>query len=466
VLLLQDLAVIPVLTVVNVLTVSGAGDPDDAVDPWLLLAVLLGAVAARWLLRPLLRWIAQTGIHELFTAAALALVIGAALAMDAAGLSMALGAFVAGLMVADSPYRHQLEADVDPFKGLLLGLFFMAVGMLVDLSLLLAQPLTVLGLTAALMLLKTLMLWPLARLHGLSRDEALRTALVLSQGGEFAFVLLVASANGGLIAADAAGLAGLVVTLSMAATPLLVALGERLLREREVAPPFDEIEQRDNQIVIAGFGRVGQIVARVLTMRHIPFTGLEINPHQVDFMRRYGHEIFYGDATRLDLLRAANVARARALVVAVGNVEASLRIVEQVRATCPGIAILARAVNRDHEMRLRELGVDFVLRETLLSSLGLATELLQRLGMAAPAAAAAVEQFRRHDAATLERQLAVFRDEDALHRTTLDAQAELTQLFSEDARAGTAGPDQALTGTSATRSGIVERPREQTGDPR
>jgi monovalent cation:proton antiporter-2 (CPA2) family protein len=445
VLLLQDVAVIPALAIVNVLAVAGPANPETTLDPWLLLAVVVGTIAARWLLRPVLRWIAQSGIHELFTAAALALVLGAALAMEAAGLSMALGAFIAGLMVADSPYRHQLETDVNPFKGLLLGLFFMAVGMSVDLGLLLAEPLTVLALTGALMAAKALVLAPLARLHGLPTREAVRSALVLAQGGEFAFVLLTASVAGGLVAADAASLAVLAVTLSMAATPLVVALGDRLLAEPESIRPFDAIESQDNRVVIAGFGRVGQIVARVLTMRHIPFTGLEINPHQVDFVRRFGHEIFYGDATRLDLLQAAHVAKARALVVAVGNVEASLRIVEQIRSTCPGVMILARATNRDHELRLRELGVDFVLRDTLLSSLGLATELLQRLGMSGPAASAAVEQFRRHDADTLAKQFAVFRDADALHRTTLDAQEELRQLFSEDERAGTELPPEATS---------------------
>lgn len=445
VLLLQDVAVIPVLALVNVLAVTGAA-AHAPLDPWGLLAVAAGAVAARWLLRPVLRWVALSGIHELFTAAALALVIGAALAMASVGLSMALGAFIAGLVVADSPYRHLLETDVNPFKGLLLGLFFIAVGMSVNLDLLGAEPLTVAGLTIGLMLVKALVLLPLARLYGLNWADALRTALALSQGGEFAFVLLTAGVVGGLVAERAADLAVLSVTLSMAATPLVVALGERLLREPDVDRPYDQVDTRDNQVVIAGFGRVGQIVARVLTMRHIPFTGLEVNPHQVDFVRRFGHEIFYGDATRLDLLQAANVASARALVVAVGNVEASLRIVEQVRDTCPGVAILARATNRDHEMQLRELGVDFVLRDTLLSSLGLASELLQRLGMSVPAAEAAVAQFRQHDAETLLKQLAVFKDADALRRTTLDAQDELTQLFSEDAQAATQVPPEAVGG--------------------
>ncbi|MGA1370745.1 MAG: cation:proton antiporter [Pseudomonadales bacterium] len=435
VLLLQDIAVVPAMILIG-FAAGRASDAGTVLNLPAAAIVVGGCVAARFLLRPALRWIAQSGIHELFTAAGLTLAIGAALAMHSVGLSMALGAFIAGLMVADSPYRHQLETDINPFKGLLLGLFFMAVGMSVDLALLRSAPLTVLGLTIALMAVKSALIYPLGRWHGLPPGESLRAALVLAQGGEFAFVLLSAAAAGALIDQSIAGYAVLVVTLSMALTPALVSLGERLLDRNDKTRPYDIVEGQDNAVVIAGFGRVGQIVARVLTMRHIPFTGLEIDPGRVDFMRRYGHRLYYGDATRLDLLKTAHVASARALIVAVGNMEASVRIVEQVRATCPGVAILARAVSRDHELRLREIGVDFVIRDTFLSSLALAIALLEKLGLSSAGAEIAVEQFRQHDIATLDRQFAVFRDDDAMHRTTLDAQEELKLLFSEDDAAG------------------------------
>ncbi|MGA1675579.1 MAG: cation:proton antiporter [Pseudomonadales bacterium] len=435
VLLLQDIAVVPAMILIG-FAAGRASDAGTVLNLPAAAIVVAGCVAARFLLRPALRWIAQSGIHELFTAAGLTLAIGAALAMHSVGLSMALGAFIAGLMVADSPYRHQLETDINPFKGLLLGLFFMAVGMSVDLALLRSAPLTVLGLTIALMAVKSALIYPLGRWHGLPPGESLRAALVLAQGGEFAFVLLSAAAAGALIDQSIAGYAVLVVTLSMALTPALVSLGERLLDRNDKTRPYDIVEGQDNAVVIAGFGRVGQIVARVLTMRHIPFTGLEIDPGRVDFMRRYGHRLYYGDATRLDLLKTAHVASARALIVAVGNMEASVRIVEQVRATCPGVAILARAVSRDHELRLREIGVDFVIRDTFLSSLALAIALLEKLGLSSAGAEIAVEQFRQHDIATLDRQFAVFRDDDAMHRTTLDAQEELKLLFSEDDAAG------------------------------
>lgn len=441
-LLLQDVAVIPGIAVVNVLAATGAGDGHGgALDPWLILGVVGGAVVLRYLLRPLLKFVAASGIRELFTAAALALVAGAALAMGEAGLSMGLGAFVAGMMVADSEYRHQLEADVDPFKGLLLGLFFMAVGMTVDLAALVREPLTILGLTAALMLVKFLVLLPLARWFALGGRDAVRTAIVLSQGGEFAFVLLTAALGAGLVTAVQSETAVLVVTLSMAATPLLVAIGDRLLNQRvEDERPYDAIDPENARVVVAGFGRVGQIVARVLTMRHVPFTALEINPHHVDFVRSYGNKVYYGDATRLDVLRAAGVPQARALVLAVGNQDASLKIVERVRATCPGVPILARATTRNHELHLRELGVDYVLRDTLHSSLRLARALLTELGLSAEEAQRAVDSFEAHDARTLERQAAVFRDEEAFRKTTISASEELKALFADDAKAEPGDP--------------------------
>ncbi len=435
-LLLQDVAVIPAIAAVNLLASDNAPAGAAVLRIELVLAVSAGAVALRYLLRPVLRFVAVSGVQELFTAAALALVAGSALAMGEAGLSMGLGAFVAGMMVADSEYRHELQADVDPFKGLLLGLFFMAVGMTVNLELLAAEPALILGLTAGLMALKALLLVPLARWHGLDRREALRAALVLAQGGEFAFVLLTAAVGAGLVGGVTAETAVLVVTLSMAATPLLVSAGDRYLdRAPADERPFDSIETQSPSVVVAGFGRVGQIVARVLTMRHIPFTALEINPHQVDFVRRMGNKVFYGDATRLDVLRSAGVPKARVLVLAVGNQDASLAIVERVHATCPGVAIVARATTRDHELLLRELGVDFVLRDTLHSSLRLARALLERLGATPDEAQRAVDRFEHHDAETLARQAVVFRDEEAYRRTTLSATEELEHLFEEDASA-------------------------------
>lgn len=426
-LLMQDVAVIPAIALINFL---GAGT-DTAMNPGYMVLLLLGLIGARFLLRPALRLIASTGIHELFAAAALALVVSAALAMETAGLSMGLGAFVAGMMVADSEYRHQLETDVEPFKGLLLGLFFMAVGMSADLGLLAAMPISIVGLAAVLVAVKALLIYPLARSHGLERAEALRAGVILSQGGEFAFVLLTAGVGAALIGQQIADTAVLVITLSMAATPLLMLAVNRV-GSREQERPFDEIDEPDTSVIIAGFGRFGQIVARVLTMRQITFTVLEASPSQVDFVRQYGNKVYYGDATRLDLLQAANVKDARAIVIAVDDVEASIKIASKLRETCPNGAILARARNRFHEIRLRELGVDFVIRETLLSSLELAGELLQRLGLETAESQRVIGLFRSHDSSALERQMAVFGDEDKFRQSIKEAADELKGLFGED----------------------------------
>jgi monovalent cation:proton antiporter-2 (CPA2) family protein len=433
ILLLQDVAVIPGIAVLAVLTPAtdashGSGGP----NPLAIALVVAGLVLARFTLRPALRLIASTGIHELFVAAGLAIVVGAAVAMQAAGLSMGLGAFVAGMLVADSEYRHQLEADVMPFKGLLLGLFFMAVGMSANLALLGEAPVQVLGLTLALVTVKFLVLLPLSRWHGLSMEEAVRAAAVLSQGGEFAFVLLSAGAAATLITSATLDLVVLVVTLSMASTPALVGGLERLLRKDEAERPFDEIDEPENPVIIAGFGRFGQITARILSMRHIPFTALEANPSQVEFVRRFGNEIYFGDATRPDLLRAAHVAQARAFVLAIDDVEASLKVAGLVRETCPNVTILARARDRQHELRLRELGVHHVVRETLFSSLQLTESLLGHLGSSPEEAAGAVDAFREHDLTTLEKQAAVFHDESAFRQTTREAAEELKQLFVDE----------------------------------
>jgi len=434
VLLLQDVAVIPAMAMLPLLaSAGGVGHAGSGPSVLSLALVVAGLVAARFGLRSLLRLVASTGIHELFVAASLAIVVGAAVAMEAAGLSMGLGAFIAGMIVADSEYRHQLETDVMPFKGLLLGLFFMAVGMSANLVLLREAPGRVLGLTVLLIAAKSLVMWPLFRWYGLARDEAARAAAILSQGGEFAFVLLGAATGLSLLSQGETDLAVLVVTLSMAATPLFVAGVERLVRERGGVRPFDEIDEPENPVIIAGFGRFAQIVARILTMRRIPFTALEANPSQVDFVRSFGNEIYFGDATRLDLLQSAHVAEARAFVLAIDDVEASVKVAALVRETCPKVTILARARNRHHELQLRELGVHFIVRETLHSSLRLTQSLLEALGSSPERAADAVEAFRLHDLATLDKQAAVFHDEKAFRQTTVEATEELSQLFRDDA---------------------------------
>jgi voltage-gated potassium channel Kch len=339
------------------------------------------------------------------------------------------------MMGADSEYRHQLETDVAPFKGLLLGLFFMAVGMSVDLGLATEIPLEIAGLTAGLMLLKSMLLYPLTRLIGIDHREGVRSAAVLSQGGEFGFVLLTAGLAAVLIDGRTADIAVLVITASMMLTPLYTQAMEWLLRDTGALRPFDEITEPQTPVVIAGFGRVGQIIGRILSMRHIPFTALESSSSQVEFVRQFGNRIYYGDPTNMELLRSAHIEQARAIIIAVDDADAALQIAQEVRSNYPQVKIFARARNRQHELQLRDLGVDFVIRETLASSLVMGGELLTHLGLSQSEADQAVGVFRKHDAATLEKQLAIYHDDNAFRKATMDAARELEELFLEDAAA-------------------------------
>ena len=465
VLLLQDLAVIPAIAVLVLLAPQAGTAGEGPSLLWGPLLLMLGLTGARLLLRPALRIVAGTGIHELFTAAALAMVLGAALATEQLGLSMGLGAFLAGMLVADSEYRHQLETDLTPFKGLLLGLFFMAVGMSVDLALLLREPHVMLGLAAALMLLKTAVLLPLGRLAGLGWRASTRLSVTLSQGGEFAFVLLGAGVTAQLLGVDDAARCILVVTLSMAMTPLAIGAVERAFARRTEAPrAFDTIAEHEHPVLLLGFGRVAQIVGRILTMRGIPFTALDGSPTQIDFVRAFGNDVFYGDPTRLDLLRTAQVDKARVVLIAVDEPDAALRIATMLREHFPAVRICARARDRYHALQLREVGVHQVVRETLHSSLELARTVLEELDVDPLEAARSVRTFRDHDARTLERQAAVFHDEVAYRQAAMDSALELQQLFAEDAAQREAG-DQPAGGPDAVDAGDADDATPPPGAP-
>lgn len=430
-LLMQDVAVIPAIALVGLLSSS----PGDSVSLNLLLfiAIVAGFVIARFTLPRALRFVASTGIHELFTAAALTLVTGAALAMHSIGFSMGLGAFIAGVMVADSEYRHQLEADVLPFKGLLVGLFFIAVGMSANLGLLISKPILIVGLTVALMAAKSLVIYPLARLQGLGHDEAVRTGLVLSQGGEFAFILFTLGVSGQLVDQFVVDIAVLVVTLSMAATPFLVGFVARFGADKDREPtPAEETDGSQNSVIIVGFGSFGQIVVRILAMLEIPFTVIELNAKRVESVHQFTSETYYGNASDLRVLLSAHVDRAPAIVVAIDDVEASLRIVSQVSSAFPDLKIMARARDRFHEVKLRELGVSSVIRETLLSSLALSTQLLEHLGLPPSEAAGIVQEFQEHDARTLDSQMAAYHDKSGSSEDVFDTARELKELFKED----------------------------------
>ena len=445
VLLFQDLAVIPALALLPLLAanhVHGGAHWLTAVKGIVVIAVVIGA--SRMVVRPALKFIASHSSREVFTAAALLLVVGSALIMEKIGLSMSLGAFLAGVLLADSEFRHELEADIEPFKGLLLGLFFMAVGMSANLTLALSMPLTLLALGLGLMAAKFVVMYAISRATGDSGETAQRVAVALAQGGEFAFVLFATAGSFGVIDAATSELLVMVVTISLLAAPLAFVAHDKLLErwtERRAEPEYDVIDAPATPVIIAGYGRYGQIVSRVLRMCDIAFTALEVNYQQVDFVRRFGSKIYFGDATRLDLLQAAKAREAKLFVLAIDDVEASVKCAALVRRHFPDLPILARARNRVHHFRLRDLGIDSIYRETFPSSLEVAHTALLRLGLGISEAQRAVAMFKQHDEAQLKVQHAMQHDEAKLIQTSQEAAAQLKELFDADtasfARAGT-----------------------------
>ena len=436
VLLFQDLAVIPALALLPLLAaVPAHGDAHwtTAAKGFAVIVVVIGA--SRIVVRPALKFIASHSSREVFTAAALLLVVGAALIMEKIGLSMSLGAFLAGVLLADSEFRHELEADIEPFKGLLLGLFFMSVGMSANLTLLLSQPLTLVALGVGLMAIKFAVMYAVARATGAANETAQRVGVALAQGGEFAFVLFATAGTFGIIDAPTAEVLVLVVTISLLLAPLAFAAHDRLLArwlEQRSEPEYDVIDAPATPVIIAGYGRYGQIVSRVLRMCDIAFTALEINYQQVDFVRKFGNKIYFGDATRLDLLQAAKTGDARLFVLAIDDVEASVKCATLVRRHFPNLPILARARNRVHHFRLRNLGIDAIYRETFPSSLEVAHTALLRLGLGIAEAQRAVTLFQQHDEAQLKVQHALQNDEARLIQTAQEAAAQLKELFEAD----------------------------------
>ena len=440
ILLFQDVAAIPLIAAVPLLAVSTATHVDRFGVLRTVGVILAVVVGGRYLLRSVFRFVAKADSVEVFTATALLVVMGVALLMELAGVSVTLGAFLAGMLLADSEYRHELESNIEPFKGLLLGLFFISVGMSMDLSLLWHRPGLILALVAALLLLKGFLLWPLGRLLGrLNRSDTLRLVVLLACGGEFAFVVLRLAAEQQLISIGQRDALVLVITLSMALTPLLVVLAARGLnvRPRKPAREFDTIDTAPPRVIIAGFGRVGQIIARVLRAQGISFVALEHSAEQVDFSRRFGTgNLFFGDPGRPELLRAAHAATAEVFVLATDDPEANLRTARLVKRQYPHLKIVARARNRQHVFRLLDLGIDDPVRETFHSSLKMTRKTLEALGLSHEQAVDRVDRFRRYDEDLLQKQALVYDDETKLIQTTRDALVDLQRLFEADAEPG------------------------------
>jgi monovalent cation:proton antiporter-2 (CPA2) family protein len=436
VLLFQDLAFIPLVALVPLLASSSI--PDHV--PWhdvargaAAIAVIL--VGGRFLMRPLFRAIGGAQTPEVFTAVALLIVVGTAFIATQAGLSPSLGAFMAGVLLSESEYRHELQADIAPFEGLLLGFFFISVGMSADLQLAIAQPVLLAEAVASLLLANTVVAFVLARIVGRDTLNALRFGLALPQASEFSFVLFAAAVTAGALGQRDAAFATLVTAVSMVATPILFAGSEAFVVPRLKRAPereYDTIDAAPTPVIIAGFGRFGQIIGRVLRMHSVEFTALERDPGQVEVVRRFGTKVYFGDPTRVDVLRAAGAEQAKLIVVALDDPAAVLRIVEVVKRNFPNLAILARARNRWYAHLLMDRDVDGLVRETFHSSLQLARMALTTLGIDDEAAERAVALFRDHDEKTLLDTHAIYRDEDQVRQSQQQAADELASLFEAD----------------------------------
>ncbi|HJT97152.1 MAG TPA: monovalent cation:proton antiporter-2 (CPA2) family protein [Rhodanobacteraceae bacterium] len=440
ILLFQDVAAIPILALIPTLAMAHpTSHPGAGILAALrvIATIALVVVGGRYLLRPMFRAAARAGAPEVFTATALLVVMGTAWLMELAGISMSLGAFLAGVLLADSEYRHEIEAQIEPFRGLLLGLFFVSVGMSLDIERVMHEPQLVGALLAALVVIKAIVLYALAR--GAAREDhsqSLALAAILAQGGEFAFVVFTLAGTNSLIDPAQRDLLILIVTLSMAATPLLVRIRAELApldgKSKQPARDFDRVEGVQPRVIIAGFGRVGQIVARILNAHHIPFAALERDAEQVDFVRRFGNTVFYGDATHLDLLRAAQTGKAEVFVIATENPEENLRTARLLKRHFPHLKVFARARNRQHVFRLMDLNVDEIVRDTFFSSLEIARHVLLALGYDEATAKEHLRRFREHDERVLANQYPVYDDEAALLQSAKEARADLQRLFEVD----------------------------------
>jgi len=437
VLLFQDLAFIPLVAAVPLL--AGGGNAPDHV-PWLKVGEAVGAIAVilvggRFLIRPAFRAIGGARTPEVFTALALFVVAGTGALANAAGLSTSLGAFLGGVLLSDSEYRHEVQADVEPFEGLLLGFFFLSVGMSADLRLAGQDPWFFAAVVPGLMFVKAAVAFALGRIGGQSTPSSIRFALALPQGSEFSFVLFAAAVTAGALTRVASDRATFAIALSMAATPPLFAAAERFVVPRlkvRAKRAYDVIKDADAPVIICGFGRVGQIVGRILSMRGIAYTALEQDSEQLEVVRRFGGKVYYGDPSRPDLLRAAGTEHARLLVVALEDMEQTLRVVDVARRNFPNLRVVARARNRRHAHLLMDRGITRLVRETFYSSLRLSEMVLEDLGVAADEARRAVELFRQYDERSLLESQAFYDDERQLIQSARQAADELSGLFEAD----------------------------------
>lgn len=448
VLLFQDLAVIPLLALLPLL---GDGHAAPAVDgthgasllegypAWAQIVAAVCAIAAvvgggRYLTRPIFRGIARSRMREAFTAFALLIVVGSAILMQAVGLSAALGAFLAGVVLADSEFRREIETDIEPFRGLLLGLFFITVGAGLNLPLVAREPVLIGAMVLGLLVLKAGVMFAVAKGFRLDWRSAGTTALALAQGGEFVFVLLTVATAGRVVAAETAGLLTAAVALSMAATPLIVAAWLRLTSSKAVAgpAPVNTYDHDQPRVIVAGYGRFGQIVGRLLGANGFETSTLDVSVEQIALLRRFGRHVYYGDAARVDLLRAAGAERAEVLVIAVDDREKSLEILAAARESFPHLRILARAFDRRHAYELLDAGAEIVERETFEGGLAMAAETLKALGWRAYRAERAARLFRRHDERLFHSLRSLWGDDEKFAVASRESSPRMEDLLRAD----------------------------------
>jgi glutathione-regulated potassium-efflux system ancillary protein KefC len=442
ILLFQDVAAIPILALIPLLGASLAVNEatssiDIAYSAIKIIAIIIAiVVGGRLLLRPIFRWIARSKTPEIFTAASLLLVVGIAALMLLVGLSMALGAFLAGVLLAESEYRRELETDIEPFKGLLLGLFFIAVGMSIDFSVLIADPLLIASVLIAFIAIKFVVIYVITRLMKVPFQERPVLTLLLAQGGEFAFVVFQAAAGARVFAPQTASLLIGVVALSMLVSPLILIVIDKFWLPRfaksGVELPDEISEQQAAPIIIAGFGRYGQIVGRLLLAQAIPTTVLDHDAEMIETARSFGYRVFYGNATRLDLLRTAGATTAKILVVAVDDVEQSLAIVDLAKEHFPQLQLVVRARDATHWNKLRDRDVTFIQRELFESSLKSAGSVLELLGYPADDAERMVALFRTHNHAILEQMHPHYKDRAKVITTVKQGRAQLAEQMAKE----------------------------------
>jgi len=450
VLLFQDIAIIPILALLPLLAfapLSGNAEVSDSIianwPVWQQVGASIAVIAAiivcgKYISAPIFRYIAQTHIREIFTIFALFLVVAIALVMQSIGLSPALGTFLAGVVLAESEFRHELEADIEPFKGLLLGLFFITVGASINFELFFNQFSTVISLVVLLIVIKACILFALAFTFKINKKQQLLFTLALAQGGEFAFVLLSVTSTLSILTPEQTALTTLVVAISMLIAPLLLMFYEQLQkRDSSVKPEFDKPEHISSakHVIIAGYGRFGQVMGRLLHAQGYEITVLDHSPTQIELLRRFGKTVFYGDAGRQELLEAAGAKTAQMLVVAIDNPDKTLEIIKLAQKNYPQLKIVARAIDRRHAYQLLSLKVDAFNRETVDSAISLAVKALELLGNNKPDAERAGKLFRDHDRASVLQLAKLWGDDISYGVAVRQRMEDLKQVLQQDKQA-------------------------------